>query len=321
MWINEFVSVLKKSTVEKPRIDDALNLKEAHLPSRLYKHCRVNSDSLNSLRDEAVWICSPEKYNDPYDCLFRITEADVISAAKQGLVTEFVRVFKLKRFLSPDVIKSARASDDPLQQLVNAIPPGQVFQPGSDPVRMAQFASIKLPAIVGNTIEFIRQIRDATKVCSFTERNDSILMWSHYSDYHKGFCIEYDFGKLPPQHQLRRNVFPVIYSASLLDLTQWSKRLVSVGRKRFNPTMTLFAMMHKHKDWRYEHEWRFILIEPKLTNDRAMKVPTPSREFLGSRMSPEVRTELLGICAAKGIEVWQMEKVPDAFELKSVRVA
>jgi hypothetical protein len=266
-----------------------------------------------------VWICSPEKYNDPYDCLFRIAETDVVTAANRGLVRNFIKIFKLGKYLSPDAIKLARASKDPIQQLTNSLsfPPGHVSPPGSDPVQMAQFMATRLPTVIGDTISFIRQIRDATKVCSFTERNDSILMWSHYADYHKGFCIEYDFSKLPQRDVLRRAMFPVVYSTRLFDLTRWSGRLVSAGRKTFKPAQVLLAMMHKYKDWKYEREWRFILTEPRLADDRAIPVPTPSRVFLGSRMPQKKRTTLTRICKAKGIEVWQVEKASDAFALRS----
>lgn len=321
MWIDEFVSRLKKSTVAKPLIDEALALKEAHLPQHLYKYYRVNSYGLASLRDDSVWICSPEAYNDPYDCLFRIAEADVVTAAKQGLLTQFVRIFKLKELLSVETIKAARSCDDPLARLVEAIPPGCAFAPGSDPARMAQFVSIRVPQMVQDTVNFIRQVRDATKVCSFTERNDSIIMWSHYAENHKGFCVEYDISQLPVQHQLRRSVFPVVYSARLFDLTRWSAKLMRSGRKQFNPALVLLAMMHKYRDWKYEREWRFILTEPRLSVDRSLSVPTPSRLFLGSRMLEDQKAKITGICKAKGIEVWQMERAADAFELKSSRVA
>jgi hypothetical protein len=320
MWIEEFVSHLKKSTVATPRLEQALALKDVHLPKYLYKYQRIKPYSLTNLRDDTVWICSPEAYNDPYDCLFRIAEAEVVTAAKRGLVKDFVRLFKLREFLSPHAIKLARASDDPLQRLVDALPMDQVFPSGSDPVQMAQFTSIQVPKFVGDTIKFIHQIRDATKVCSFTERSDSIVMWSHYADYHKGFCIEYDISQLPTEHLLRRSVFPAVYSAGLFDLTQWAEKLVSTRREQFNPALVLLAMMSKHKDWKYEREWRFVLTEPRLSDDRALPVPKPTRVLLGSRMPEEKKTELTGICTTKGIEVWQMERVPDAFELRSVRV-
>jgi len=48
-------------------------------------------------------------------------------------------------------------------------------------------------------VKFLRRIRDSIQnilrseygVLSLSAKNDNILMWSHYADYHKGFCIEF----------------------------------------------------------------------------------------------------------------------------------
>jgi hypothetical protein len=167
----------------------------------------------------------------------------------------------------------------------------------------------------------LRQVRDATKVCSFSKRNDSILMWSHYANYHKGFCVEYEIDPLPPDHFLRQNLYPVIYSSSLYDLTGWSTSLFSSPREQFNPSLVLLAMLHKYRDWHYEKEWRLILTEPRLTRDRPLQVPRPSRVFLGSRMEEGQKCELTQICATKSVEVWQMGRSLDAFQLKAKRTA
>ena len=37
-----------------------------------------------------------------------------------------------------------------------------------------------------------RTKKDALATC-FSKRNDSILMWSHYADSHKGVCFEFDY--------------------------------------------------------------------------------------------------------------------------------
>lgn len=51
---------------------------------------------------------------------------------------------------------------------------------------------------------------ELTRVASFTEVSDSILMWGHYSDAHKGFCIEYDFSR--GDEIYIKYIFPIIYS-------------------------------------------------------------------------------------------------------------
>ena len=40
------------------------------------------------------------------------------------------------------------------------------------------------------TAKNLKIFRDLAKVCSFSGVHDSILMWSHYSDHHRGLCIE-----------------------------------------------------------------------------------------------------------------------------------
>jgi len=281
MWISDFISCLEKSTVANPRLADALAIKEKHLPKRIYKYRSDDDFSRTNLRDDTVWICSPEAYNDPYDCLFTVAENDVMVAAKRSLVGYFAKIYKLHDILAPATIQLAEISDDPLKTLLQAIPPAHSFPEGANPRQMADFISLTIPKYVGDAMAFLRQVRDATKVCSFSKRNDSILMWSHYANYHKGFCVEYEIDPLPPDHFLRQNLYPVIYSSSLYDLTGWSTSLFSSPREQFNPSLVLLAMLHKYRDWHYEKEWRLILTEPRLTRDRPLQVPRPSRVFLG----------------------------------------
>ena len=39
-------------------------------------------------------------------------------------------------------------------------------------------------------------------VCCFSEKKDDILMWSHYADGHKGFCLEF----ITPKHNRDQEV-------------------------------------------------------------------------------------------------------------------
>jgi hypothetical protein len=87
-----------------------------------------------------------------------------------------------------------------------------------------------------------------TRVASFTEVSDSVLMWGHYSDAHKGFCIEYDFSR--GDEIYKKYIFPIIYS-----------------NQRYNSTNDLLLEKHnnyinsclsKDKIWSCEKEWRLI---------------------------------------------------------------
>lgn len=61
-------------------------------------------------------------------------------------------------------------------------------------------------ALLQNAIEVEDKIISKFFVCCFCENLLSVPMWSYYSDYHKGFCIEYAID------EFKDPVFPVIYT-------------------------------------------------------------------------------------------------------------
>lgn len=63
--------------------------------------------------------------------------------------------------------------------------------------------------------EIIKFTHEEMRVSCFAENCDSLLMWAHYADSHKGYCIEYDT-KLMPVNK-RRYLLPVIYQDKVYD--------------------------------------------------------------------------------------------------------
>lgn len=72
----------------------------------------------------------------------------------------------------------------------------------------------------------------------FSEKNDSMLMWSHYARNHSGICLEFEF-----VDELISNTKQIDYVDENFDL------------KNLTPEK---AILIKHKDWSYEKEWRYI---------------------------------------------------------------
>lgn len=83
------------------------------------------------------------------------------------------------------------------------------------------------------------------RVCSLTEVCDDLLMWGHYTDCHKGFCIRFEFA----EDDIRRSLFPVQYEDKLPDYTQRIEKSMDVLR---------LAALTKSAHWAYEREWRLI---------------------------------------------------------------
>jgi hypothetical protein len=72
-WKEEFVNCLEGSTVEHSQLEKALAIKAENMPTHIYRYQPDINNRRESLANDKVWLCSPDKYNDPYDCEFTIS--------------------------------------------------------------------------------------------------------------------------------------------------------------------------------------------------------------------------------------------------------
>lgn len=107
-------------------------------------------------------------------------------------------------------------------------------------------------------LKVIEEYINNIKICSLSPTYDNFLMWSHYSNEHKGICIEYDisnFKKLNPN--IERLIFKKVGYISEISFGNYKHILESrdldLTNSRF---ISLFYL--KHKNWQYENEYRFI---------------------------------------------------------------
>ncbi|MGA3372853.1 MAG: DUF2971 domain-containing protein [Terracidiphilus sp.] len=322
MWIGSFVDCLEESTLSHPRFEEAYAIKQQNIPKRIYKYRRDCDYSRANLRTDTVWLSSPDSYNDPYDCAFAVLKDSkdiVMAAAIKVIFDEITDACKYRQAISIDVIEKAKASREPLRSIAEYMSTLGIDIESQDPHRWAERSSVQLNGLICEIDATLNLVRRNAKVCSFSAISDSILMWSHYADNHRGFCVEYDLDPLVPNHPFRRNLYPVIYSPDLYDLTPWLKSLVDSDLQQFNSIHPLLALIHKFDGWGYEQEWRLALVLPTLIEDHDLKVPRPIRIFLGSKMEHTNKNELRAICEEKGIEVWQMQMADDKYRLFAER--
>ena len=117
------------------------------------------------------------------------------------------------------------------------------------------------------------KIKQVFLLTCFSEDVKSILMWSHYADSHKGFCIEYDMEKVS---QLYRDfLYPVIYQDQCYDFTEMAIMLdasyyqamkaleilnVNTEYCLKDVTNNIYVpLLIKAKEWSYEKEWRIVV--------------------------------------------------------------
>lgn len=89
-WKKEFVRLLEKSTTQNELAEKALELKRANLPERICKYRRNSDHSRDNLKNNTLWMCSPNDYNDPFDCLTKVSLGRVEFALLRGLIRKFL---------------------------------------------------------------------------------------------------------------------------------------------------------------------------------------------------------------------------------------
>jgi len=316
MWTDDFIACLEKSTTAQPSVQEALAIKDRHLPKRIYKYRRVCPNHISNFRSDTVRLSSPESFNDPYDCWLTLADDMVATLIERRVLDAFVKANKLQNVIPQTQIDNARKSVEPLKTIVQFVPESTNSAARSKLRRKAEFYSSKARDIANNkVVSILHEWRKMVKLCSFSAANDSLLMWGHYSDNHTGFCLEYDIEELNADHPFRKNLYPVIYSNQLYYLRLWAEKLVALNHPQLTDMLPLLSMIHKFEGWKYEEEWRMIFEYGVATDDHNQPAPKPSRIFLGSKMNNKKSQELLAVCEQKKIAVDQMRLADDRFEL------
>lgn len=147
--------------------------------------------------------------------------------------------------------------------------------------------------------EFIKY-REEIAVTCFSEVNNSKLMWAHYADNYKGFCIEYNFAK-SDDIEFQRGIGKVIYTDerpcedACEHYGQYEKLLLST----------------KAKCWSYEREWRSvnILHYGQYINKMYPIVDVKrciTAIYLGCRMPQKYQEEIARHYKDSGVKIYKM---------------
>ena len=91
------------------------------------------------------------------------------------------------------------------------------------------------------------KIINATGVCCFTKEENNLLMWSHYTESHKGVCLKFDILK---DTDFFVYPLPVNYRDDYPDYNHLGNR----------QTLVNDIVLSKSNDWSYEQEIRVLKI-------------------------------------------------------------
>ncbi|WP_428737440.1 DUF2971 domain-containing protein [Sulfurimonas sp.] len=312
-WIEEFTNMLFPVNVKELNIEGAYMLKHGHLPKSIFKYRAVNQYSLQNLEEDTIWLADPKSFNDPYDCAHTFDYEFIAKSRDHEYIKNFLDSEHNNLSLSKIKQNEILQSHEPLKALFDYLLKDEEAEKkeGIELVFLEIQKKMSEDFIKTSSISF----SSSFKLCSFSEINDSLLMWAHYADYHKGFCIEYDIENIPYSDYRRRFLYPVIYSDSMFDATEHFMQ--DAKSENFNSLHLIKAGLVKAKDWTYEKEWRLIFSSGTLAQEQSYYMGKPKAVFLGTRISESNQEKLVQICERKKIPLYKMKSDTNKFLLEA----
>jgi hypothetical protein len=285
MWIDEFVDCFDKNDSSLLEIDKAFLIKEQHIPNRLYKFRCVDDHSMNNLTNDTIWLSSPSKYNDPFDCAATLSVKELFASAVKSRLDDIPvqdgipGLDELYKLIPDDKINELRQSANPFREIISLVLESHESINHKIPETLDNLEDTTYNLIGKSYLEIINHCKDGIKLCSFSATMKPITIWSHYANHHKGFCIEYDIETLSPGDMRRRMLFPVIYSNSMFDCTRFLASALT-DLSKINNIYTQLQAIYKSYEWSYEMEWRLVFIGGLIRAECCYPMPTPSKIFL-----------------------------------------
>lgn len=184
---------------------------------KFYKYGRVNEYAEALFTTSQVFFESPGNLNDPFEC------------------RPWIALNRSDPLRLMDSLKALARRQDPgrSEADVTALAKTMFDAPGEESMDALRKVMIE-------------NIDERVGIYCMTERRDSIVMWSHYADGHRGYCLEFDarnknerFGAARPVEYVDQ--YPAFEA---FQTSAWEQ-----------PEIIFFK---KHTGWEYEAEWRVI---------------------------------------------------------------
>jgi hypothetical protein len=201
---------------------------------KLFKYCAESG--IYILGSGQLRLSPPNTFNDPFEFAVNINYSSVTKE-------------KLKRHMNKqEAFENWYQANRAGQDLEAA---RKYYDSNRDPIANDFMAN--LPQNMGreqdNACDKASQI---WLVGCFSETPKSILMWSHYSNHHRGMVIEFETDNLHP-NLLRESFIIKIKYTKTKPVFQYR-----FGMAGFEKQFLAMAG-HKYLDWQYEQEWRIVV--------------------------------------------------------------
>ncbi len=250
------------------------------LPKVLYKYRDWNNlYHKKILTENQIFFSSRIGFNDPFDASipFRYDEKEMTPD------NIFKKLYETGKEFMPDL------SDEELIQKCYEQQNSGIFEKGT--YWKNQYDN------------FVEKVNNTFGILSLTTKNSNLLMWSHYANSHRGFCIGFNTEKL--FKLTRGTIGPVIYDNKMPFVPLFDREIEGITK----------LLNTKSKEWEYEDEYRMV---KSLSANKTFEFEENLIEevILGLNMDDKNKTEVIDIVKQKFPETKLYEATKDLDEFK-----
>jgi len=255
----------------------------------LYKYREYSSRTLTMLANNELYFAASNLFNDPFDCRarkdFEFNDDNDFIEKWAGLESNRQRITieAAKSYLS-DIVSDQSKKDKFIEEQSNY---------------------------------FQKVVLQSFGICSFSQVNNDILMWSHYTNSHYGLCLMFERS---PENMLQ-NAKPIDYPEDddFPYINYWHE----------NPDDLLDEVVKiiltKSKHWGYEKEWRIIQRPTDNTPSYKGHIVKYPKEMLtgiifGYRMSNNERSTIKSVLSHHSIQYYEAKPVKNKFLIEVIPI-
>lgn len=194
------------------------------IPSRLYKYVGCAPHHLSILTNLTIRFTQPDDFNDPFDCIPGVLPPQDIARFVDATVAR--NSATITQHYTPEAAQRAR--DTMIAEYTN-----------------------NTDALIARCFDVVRRNLNTLGILSLADRNDSLPMWAHYADNHRGLVL----GLKPTASPLCKRSREAIGEGELKPVVYQAQRLLVHCDPLVIPPE---ALLIKGVLWSYESEWRVV---------------------------------------------------------------
>lgn len=204
-------------------------------------------DNLEIFQKKELFFVSPLDFNDPFDCKAFLTHN---GCTAEDLFKYICWQFKCSPLRQTNTDEEIR--NDAFNSLCDVL--------GDEIFKGVSELSESLERHKANYFRDIKGDASTDKqgigVLSLSGKNDNILMWGHYADGHKGYCLEFNRERL--ENWLK--VIPAkLAKVDYMNSYPTLRDFLECVKNGIGSSLDGLFLLRKSSHWGYEEEWRAIV--------------------------------------------------------------